>query len=140
MGKINWRRVLLGGLLWAIVYNALWAVSWFAFLRRDLIAALAALGRPSPETKEWIAAYILLTLVGGVLAVWLYAAIRPRYSPGPKTAAIAGFAYWVIGVLLPAVGWFRVLHVSKGLFTGLAATLVGALAATEAGAWLYKEE
>jgi hypothetical protein len=29
--------------------------------------------------------------------MWLYAAIRPRYGPGPKTAAVAGFALWFIG-------------------------------------------
>jgi hypothetical protein len=141
MGKINWQRVLLGGLLWAVVYNALWAASWFLFLRRGLIAAVEALGRPSPETTEWILTYVLLTIVAGMFAIWLYAAVRPRYGPGPRTAAIAGVAYWVIGVLLPTVGWFRALQGSTGvLASGAAATLVAVVAATEAGAWVYKEQ
>ena len=35
----------------------------------------------------------------GIFAVWLYAAIRPRYGAGPKTALCAGAAVWGIGYL-----------------------------------------
>src|SRR5207249_3963498 len=33
----------------------------------------------------------------GIFAVWLYAAIRPRYGAGPKTALCAGAAVWGLG-------------------------------------------
>jgi len=128
-GGSRWARSIAngscwGGLLWAVVYNALWAVSWFLFLRRNFIAAFEALGRPFPETIEWVVTYVLLTIVGGVFAPWLYAAIRPRYGPGPKTAAIAGFACWVIGVLLPTVAWFRLLEFPTGPRAGLPLALL----------------
>ena len=42
------------------------------------------------------AAQVLLFVVMGIGLIWLYAAIRPRYGPGPRTAAIAGFVMWLI--------------------------------------------
>ncbi|HSE60477.1 MAG TPA: hypothetical protein VLA99_17380 [Nitrospiraceae bacterium] len=30
-------------------------------------------------------------------ALWLYAAIRPRFGAGPKTALYAGLGVWVLG-------------------------------------------
>jgi hypothetical protein len=77
--------------------------------------------------------------VQGFTTVWLYAAIRPRFGPGPKTAATAVFAVWVL------VGW---LNITWAVFTGtpLAAVLLPVainlplvLLAGMAGAWLYKE-
>ena len=81
------------------------------------------------------------TIVTGVFALWLYAAIRPRYGPGPKTAVIAGFAFWfavslVQLIVLNAIGVVSARFVAIHLST----ELVVVLAATLAGAWLYKEE
>ena len=39
----------------------------------------------------------------GILAIWLYAAIRPRYGAGSKTALYAGAAVWGLGYLLGSV-------------------------------------
>ena len=39
----------------------------------------------------------------GVLAVWTYAAIRPRFGAGPKTAVCAGFAVWVMSYFYAGV-------------------------------------
>ena len=46
---------------------------------------------------------IALDLLTGISILWLYAAIRPRYGPGAKTATIAAFASWFIVSLEDAI-------------------------------------
>lgn len=140
MGKINWPRVMLGGLLWAVVYNVIMAACWFLFLKAAWLPAFQAAGHPFEETPEFIGTYLVLTLLAGIFALWLYAAIRPRYGPGPKTAACAGAAVWVIGVLLPTVLWNLLMHLPTQLIaTDMGVSLVAVVKSTLAGAWLYKE-
>ena len=38
-----------------------------------------------------------MPLLLGVSSMWLYAAIRPRWEPGPKTAVVARFFLWFFG-------------------------------------------
>lgn len=141
MATINWGRVVLGGVLWFVVFNVLWFAAWLLFLRRDWMSALASLGRTFPETLGTVALWFLITLGGGIFAIWLYAAIRPRYGPGPKTAVYAGVALWLVGVLLPMVWLGRILQLPAGLVAGsTVAELVAAVVATVFGAWPYKEE
>ena len=146
MGKINWGRVLLGGVLFAVVYNIIVASAWFLFLRDGWLPALAALGpsfQKSPEMLESMGfrgLYLLLTLAAGIFAIWLYAAIRPRYGPGPKTAAGAGLALWVGGVLLPTLAWDKLVPLPGQLVASdLTVMLIAAMAATIVGAWPYQE-
>lgn len=140
MGKINWPRVMLCGLAWAVVYNVMMAACWFLFLKAAWIPAVQAAGHPFEETTEFISTYLVLTVLAGIFALWLYAAIRPRYGPGPKTAAVAGVALWVIGVLLPTLVWNLLIHLPTQLIvTDAGASLVAVVASTLAGAWLYKE-
>ena len=70
----------------------------------------------------------------------LYAAMRARYGPGPKTALCAGAAVRCLGYLLAAVGPIA-LHLFPGhiMAIGLAVGLVEVLVGTVAGAWLYRE-
>ena len=81
-----------------------------------------------------------LDFLFGIFLVWLYAAIRPRFGAGPKTAAIAGVAYWVLFGLLNTLS-----QMPLGLFpqnlaiTMTAVTLVEAILATLVGAKLYSE-
>ena len=140
MGKMNWGSIFLGGLLWAVVYNLVNAASWFLFLKKEWTAALDALGRPFQETPAFIAFFLFATLVAGITVLWLYAAIRPRYGPGPKTAAGAGFAFWVIGSLIPTIAWCWLLGFpTRLLVSDVAAVLVGSVVGTVVGAWPYKE-
>src|SRR5437667_4515115 len=43
-----------------------------------------------------IGVFVIGGFVLGVLLVWLYAAIRPRFGPGPKTSLIAGLVLWFL--------------------------------------------
>jgi hypothetical protein len=139
MGKINWGRVILGGLIAGLVVNVFEGAAG-AVLQEEYKAAMAALGKTMEMTPGMMVFYLAFGFVYGIFAVWLYAAVRPRYGPGPRTAACAGFAVWFIGYLLPTVG-----YVCLGLFptrlmtiaavVGLVETILG----TVLGAWLYKE-
>jgi hypothetical protein len=55
-------------------------------------------------TSAWRAAevpwFILLDVVAGIFLIWLYAAIRPRFGAGVRTAVIAGLAGWFSAGLL----------------------------------------
>ena len=93
MSKTNWSRVLGCGLLAGIVWIILGSVVT-PLLGRDF-AALPNnhLGMP---TAGFLMFNVSLDLLEGISILWLYAAIRPRYSPGAKSAVIAAFAWWFI--------------------------------------------
>ena len=55
VGKVNWSRVVRGGLLWAAVYGGLGALLMYLFLAREFIEALEALGRPLQLSPSLIA-------------------------------------------------------------------------------------
>ena len=83
---------------------------------------------------------MLVYLGAGVLLMWLYAAIRPRYGPGPKTAAITGFAFWMI-VCAVDVFWFSlgVVPATRGSVLMILVGLPIMVGATMLDAWAYKE-
>ena len=139
MDKINCKRVILGGLLAGVVLNII-AFILMAIVSTQTAAAREALGKPAELCGGAIAALIVARFAIGIFAVWLYAAIRPRYGAGPKTALGAGFALWLL-ILLGNAG-----TIVAGLYpTGLVVIvvlvgLVNMLVATLLGAWIYKEE
>jgi len=138
MATINWRRVLVGGLVAGVVVGLVW-LPVLAILRTDIGAALQSLGL-SIDPVSRLALYGVIAIpAAGIVAVWMYAAIRPRYGPGPRTAVIAAFATWFITLLVDA-GWASLGVVSFRLFVIAKATDVAALIlGTLAGARLYRE-
>lgn len=96
MGKINFGRLFLGGLAAGAVVlagDALVAVAIPALIRSGVV--------PPPHLSPLSLASGLIyalavLLVGGPAAVWFYAAIRPRFGAGPKTALYAGLWSWII--------------------------------------------
>ena len=138
MGRINWGRIILCGLVASLV----WGVPSAVLVHRvgaDWQIAVHA-GRPAPtEGRLFFVVLVLTNLLTGIWCMWLYAAIRPRYGPGPKTAALAGFALWVV---------FGMAHVIWAVFAVLPPHVLGPLEAAHlpayivgavVGAWLYKE-
>ena len=143
MGKMNWSRVFLGGLAWWVVFDLLGVAAMFLYMGPEVTAAWKALGLEFSQlrTPGFAVFWLVLTYVGGVIAIWLYAAIRPRYGPGPKTAVGSGLAFWLIGsfahkIFFGLAGVFSMRFVTMVVATNL----VRIVAATVAGAWLYKEE
>jgi len=140
MGKINVGRVVLGGIVAGIVFNIFGGLVDGWLLMPRWTAGLKVLGHSGFTAKQAIA-YNLLGFAFGLTAVWIYAAIRPRFGAGMKTAVYAGIALWIVGFLLPNSAFMYISHLfPRGLtaYTTLGA-LVEVLAAMVAGAALYKE-
>ena len=140
MGKINWKKVVLGGLVAGVIIDVVEGILEGVILGPEWRQAMQALGHPLQETGTNVTLHVLLGLGYGLTALWLYAAIRPRFGAGPKTALYAGIAVWVLGSLFPSVNWGPRGLLPGHLFTiAVVVGLVEIVAATEAGAWLYQE-
>ena len=142
MGRINWGRVFLGGLLAGVVIN-IGEYLFHAVLFKDEVAEMMrAIGKDPAAVMSGIAIVIwnILGFLTGIGAVWGYAAIRPRFGAGAKTAMIAGVAVWYFSRFLGAIGEMNMGMASqKMIMTGLVWGLVEMIIATIAGAWAYKE-
>jgi hypothetical protein len=99
---------------------------------------MKALGKPFPAGGAIMTTWILWGFATGIAAVWLYAAIRPRYGAGAGTAARAGVAVWFFTWLLSMVAMqnMGIFPIAPVPFVW---TLVECILATVAGAWLYRE-
>jgi MFS family permease len=139
MGKINGARVILGGLVAGVIINVSEYILNGVVLAKDMEAAVSALGKQMGQTQ--LAMFTVWGFLVGIFAVWLYAAIRPRYGAGPKAAVTAGVAVWCLGYLLAAVTPIALNLFPPGVMVmGLAVGLVEVILGTLAGAWIYREE
>ena len=93
MGKINAGKALAGGILAAVILSGL------DFVINNYILAgdwqnVARLRNIDLTTMGGTSALVLMLVVDFILGqvlVLTYAAIRPRFGPGPGTASIAAF-------------------------------------------------
>ena len=144
MGKINLGRVILGGIVAGIVADILDFPVDGVWLAGHWTNSMKTLGMPTSMSTTQMVSYNLLGIVGGLVSIWIYAAIRPRFGAGVKTAVRAGLAVWVLSALLPNIGimlvTFPVYVFGRRLtlYTTLGA-LVEIVIGTIAGAALYKE-
>ena len=138
MTKINWGRVLLGGIVAGIVMDAIEYVLHTYVIAAQENAAMKALG--AQLMNGAIPIFLALGIVTGIVTIWLYAAARPRYGGGVKTAVLIAFAVWIIGYAIPDIG-----IAGQGLFSmhlmclEAVIGLVEVIVATVIGAALYKE-
>jgi hypothetical protein len=80
MGKINWARVIICGIVAGLVWTVLTSLIT-AFFSKEFVAAVPG-GRLTTPPHGMVAFLLVLNLLMGMWAMWLYAAIRPRYGPG----------------------------------------------------------
>jgi len=138
MNKINWGRVLLGGLVTGLVMNVIEYVLHTYVLAGRENAAMAALG--AHMMKGAIPVFLALGFVTGIVVIWLYAAARTRYGAGAKTAVLIAIAVWIIAYAIPDVGMAGEGFFSPHLMCLEAVVgLVEVIVATVAGAALYTE-
>jgi len=139
MGNINLGRVVLGGIVAGIIVNAFEFVLNGVLLANQWTDLMASINRPVLGVRE-IVHFNIFGFAMGLVAVWTYAAIRPRFGAGPRTALYAALLTWVTGYvfvdLTPTImGVFPMsmtwMLIGVGLVEIVGATLVGA--------WLYKE-
>src|SRR5207247_4155328 len=102
--KINWCRVVRGGLLSGLVLNIVDYVTYGVWLKADMAAAMQALGKQPGALDSAIPVWVALDFVSGIGLLWVYAAIRPRFGAGVKTAVIAGLAVWCVVGVPAAIG------------------------------------
>jgi hypothetical protein len=140
MGRINIGRVILGGIVAGIVSDLLGYLVDGVLLASQWEDGMLRLGH-SDFSLSQVIGFNLLGLVGGIVLIWIYAAIRPRLGPGVKTAVCAGVAVWVVGSLLPNLGFMCVAGLFSRHLTAFttAGALVETLAGAIAGAALYRE-
>jgi hypothetical protein len=143
VGKINWARVFLGGLVAGAIINLFEFVTNGVFLAAEWDAMMKSLGRTTFPTPSGAVIFLIWGFLSGVGAIWLYAAIRPRFGPGVKTAVLTGFAFWALTTVLRTVDDAGVghplLYPLHLLIILMAVCLVQSVAASVAGAWVYKE-
>lgn len=144
MGKIAWGRVVLGGLVAGVLWWIFEGLVQGVVLGHDWRDAMLALGRTNEQMDAGNGRFMMLVTIGcfvaGILGVWLYAAIRPRFGAGPRTAVIAGVALWATSYLLPTIIDYAFgIWPSKLLYLPLTSSFFGSILTTLAGAWIYKE-
>ncbi len=142
MSKINVGRVVLGGLIAGVVLNIGESVLNAVILADSMKQDFDKLHLPDPTTNQtFLVRVVGITFFLGIAVVYLYAAIRPRFGAGWKTAACAGvlawfFVYLYAGYVYVALGVVSMKPYLGGLVWGIVEFAVAAIA----GAYFYKEE
>ena len=120
MARINIFGVLKGGLAAALIMN----------ISQYLLDMMIGTSVTAPV------AVIVRTTALGIATVWLYAAIRPRFGPGPKTAIWAGLIVWALSYVFQAIVGGQSIGSAVVI---IAWTGVEMLVASSVGGYLYHE-
>lgn len=139
MGRINAGKVVVGGLLAGLILNVFDYLVNGMMLKNQWEAAMAGLHLP-PAGGSAITIFVVADFLIGIVLIWLYAAIRPRFGPGPKTAVTASLMVWLLGYVFALLAPMIMEILPKNLvLTMVAAGLVQVVVAGLAGAAIYKE-
>jgi hypothetical protein len=130
---IGWRQLVIAGcgagIAWAFV-----SIPLLVLLGGDLVYAV-----PRPLVTWNRVAGFGLNLIAGVWALWIYAAISPRYGRGLRSAALAGCSWWLIATITTwqwsDIGFLR-LQDLRWLIVGSLPVLT---LITIGGAWSYEK-
>lgn len=139
---INTNKVLIGGLAAGVVMNIIdFVVNMFilgARMKAEAEAFKPGMSEAMNSTGVMVS-YVVMDLILGIALVWTYAAIRPRFGPGMKTASYAAILFWILG----GIFFSSYLHngmMSTGLWVQFAVfALVNFLVSAWVGAKLYTE-
>ena len=136
---INYGRVILGGLVTGVILNIGEVILNGFILAKDMDTIFRRCGFARPGTSFYVIA-VAITFALGITIVLGYAAIRPRFDPGPKTAIVAAlFAWFGVYVYGNVISLGLGIVPSRVVVITLAWGLVEYLIATLAGAAIYAE-
>ena len=141
MASMNTGRIVIGGLVAGVVMNACDMFWNMVVLRADMEGIAGRLGMDAATAASFSTAvpWIIVDFVIGLAIVWNYAAIRPRFGPGPGTAVLAAVAPWLAASAVvygfTSMGLMPMAAFMKGTVAAAVTTVLGAIA----GAWIYKE-
>jgi hypothetical protein len=143
MAKINWARVFLGGVLAGVIINIFEFVTNGVFLAGQWHAMMKALGRTTFPNASGAVIFLIWGFLSGIGVIWMYAAVRPRFGPGMKTAVLSGFAFWILTTALRTIDdagvGYPFLYSTPLLVILVPVCLLQYVAASVAGAWVYRE-
>jgi hypothetical protein len=139
--KINWVRLIVGGLVAAVICFFSDGLLHEKLLSTDWKSVYDNLGVAPPEPHSMGLAYFAVFELGrGLISIFIYVLMRGCCGPGPKTAVFAGVVAWLaFSVAGPAqfipLGFFsNALWLKAGAFQ-----LVTSILAVIAGAAIYKD-
>lgn len=141
MAGINGKKVLIAGAASGVAMVVVDMLTNGLLLSSYWDAAMARLSLPpfSEGGLGDLAVLLATDIVYGILIAFLYAAIRPRFGPGVRTALIASVLVWLPGLLLmvgmSSMGMFEWSFILLGGVASLVVALVGGYIA----GWLYSE-
>ena len=139
MGGINATRWLAGGVVAGIV---MWVIEGAASMlyAEEMQTVMESLGLSMEMSAGAWVMTVLMSLLTGLVLVFFYAAARPRFGPGPKTAIIVAIALFLVGMLVSLM-----CYAMMGLFPTRLVLIWGSIGLVEmilvslAGAWVYRE-
>ena len=139
MNNINFGRVILGGLVAGLILNIGEFLLNEVIFVKQMEEMFAKMNLPRPGAT-FIATAVGITFLLGIVMVWVYAMIRPRFGPGPKTALIAAFVIWFCvyfycGILNATIFGIPTALILMGMAWGFVEYALAAMA----GGWLYRE-
>ena len=136
---MNTNKIISGGLIAGLVMNIFDYIINVPWLGEQWMAGSLTRGIDPGSVPLGGAGWVIVDFIVGIFLVWLYAAVRPRFRPGPKTALIAGFATWFLGHLILFSHWFMGVFPIGVIGTSSLGGLVSVLVASLVGCKMYKE-
>ena len=140
---INTKKVVIGGIVAGIVMNAIdFVMNGYVLAARVKAETDAFKPGLSDQMMQGsaIIGYVVMDLILGIALVWTYAAIRPRFGPGIRTASYAAILFWILSLILLS-GYMHMGMMSGGLWWTFAFVgLVNYLLSAWAGAKFYTED
>jgi hypothetical protein len=140
MPQLNASRVVVGGLAAGLVMNIIDAITNGFLLGARWKAETDALNPAlSAKAASGTMGWVIVDFILGILTVWVYAAIRPRFGPGPRTALTAALVTWLAAHVAYASYAFMGYYSWSLIFASSVGGLVAAVAGGYVGARLYTE-
>lgn len=140
MNKINWGRLILGGLVATIIFFLTDGFLHEKILLADWQAVYRGLGANEPHHEPAAMLYFVIFELGrGFLTIYLYALMRSCCGPGPKTAVLAGLVAWLAFSLTGPAQFIPLGFFSNSLwFKAGAFQLITSIVAALVAGVLYK--
>lgn len=142
MAAINTGKVITGGLVAGLVLNVIdFLANTFILgesMKMELDVINPSLWAAMNDPKN-IAYFVAIDFILGILLVWLYAAMRPRFGAGPGTAMRAGVYSWTVATLMWMFFYFMGMFSMGSFMLGSVVALVNFVAAAMVGGKLYSE-
>ena len=141
MTNVSWGRLVLAGLIASVIVFMTDGFLHDKLLEQEWQAVYAGLGATEPGDHGLSMLYFAVFELGrGLMTLFLYAMMRARFGPGPKTALFAGVAAWFAFSLTGPAQFIPLGFFSNALWMMAAVyQLVTSVLAAVAGAAAYKE-